>query len=279
MVEPAIGSSMSTDSSASVHSTAVVEAGARLGRGVSVGPFCYVRSQVVIGDGTKLVSHVTVLDQVSIGRDCRLHSGSVVGDLPQDVGFEGAESYVRIGDRCQIREGVTIHRGTGAGSTTEVGDDCMLMANSHLAHNVRLGNGVMMANGVLLAGHAEIGDNVFFGGAAMVHQFARVGRLAMVSGFTAAKRDVPPFCMTRAQTAGLMGLNSVGLRRAGISAADRLALKRAFKLLYLSGLNVSQALQKIEAELHSELTSELATFVRDSERGIADYVGDRRAGA
>ena len=260
-----------------IHPSAVVEPGARLDSGVVVGPFCYVQSEVEIGAGTELISHVTVLAHASIGSDCRLHSGSVVADLPQDVAFSGEVSYVRIGDRCRIREGVTIHRGTESGSSTLVGDDCMLMANSHLAHNVRLGNGVMMANGVLLAGHADIGDGVFFGGAAMVHQFARVGRLAMVSGFTAAKKDVPPFCMTRAQTAGVMGLNAVGLRRAGVSSVDRLQLKRAFRLLYRSGLNASQALQRIEADLDSDLVRELIEFVRSSERGIAAYVGRRGA--
>jgi UDP-N-acetylglucosamine acyltransferase len=264
---------MSASGGADVHPSAVVEPGARLGDGVRVGPFCYVQSAAEIGAGTELVSHVAVLAHATIGGQCRLHAGAVVGDLPQDIAYSGEESYVRVGDRCRIREGVTVHRGTAAGSSTVVGDDCMLMANSHLAHNVQLGARVTLANGVLLAGHVEVGDGVFMGGGAVVHQFARIGRLAMISGLTAVKRDVPPFCMTRALTAGIMGLNTVGLRRAGVGADDRLALKRAFKLLYRSSLNVTQALELIEAELDNDPVRELVTFVRASRRGIAPHAG------
>jgi UDP-N-acetylglucosamine acyltransferase len=264
--------------SVEIHPSAVVEEGVVLGEGVVIGPLSYVEAGVSIGAGTKLGPHVTVLRHSKIGEKCSLHSGAVVGDLPQDLAFGGDESYVEVGDRCQIRECVTIHRGTTPGSTTRVGDDCMLMACSHLAHNVQLGNSVILANGVLLAGHAQVGDHVFMGGNAMVHQFARVGRLAMISGATAAKKDVPPFCMTRAHTAGLMGLNTVGLRRASVGSRDRLALKRALKLLYRSGLNVSQALERIDQEAEGDLVAELADFVRSSERGICSWAASE-AGA
>ena len=258
----------------SIHATAVVEEGARLGAGVRVGPFCYVEADTTIGAGTRLVSHVAVLAHTTIGEDCTLHSFAAVGDVPQDVAFEGGESYVQIGDRCEIREGVTVHRGTKPGSSTTVGDDCMLMANSHLAHNVSLGNRVILANGVLLAGHAEVGDQVFMGGCAMVHQFARVGRLAMISGFTAAKKDVPPFCMRRALSADVMGLNVVGLRRSDLSKEDRLQLKRAFKILYRSGLNRSRAVERMRTELEGSAVDEMIEFVDTSQRGIASYVGE-----
>ncbi len=261
-----------------IHPTAVVEEGVELGEGVSIGPLSYLQAGVSIGAGTEIGPQVTVLEFSTVGKACRLHAGAVVGDLPQDVAFGGEESYVRIGDRCQIRECVTIHRGSTPGSSTVVGDDCMLMACSHLAHNVRLGDQVILANGVLLAGHAEVGDQVFMGGNAMVHQFARVGRLAMVSGATAAKRDVPPFCMTRAHTSGLMGLNTVGLRRAGVVSKDRLELKLALKLLYRSGLNISQALDRIDLETEGDLVAELSAFVRSSERGICSWAGSE-AGA
>ncbi len=259
----------------SIHPSAVVEEGAVLGDGVCVGPFCYVEGTAVLGEGTELVSHVAVLGHSTIGRECRLHPGAVVGDLPQDVAYEGAESYVRIGDRSSLREGVTVHRGTVEGSSTVVGDDCMLMANSHLAHNARIGDGVMLANGVLLGGHVEVGDRVFIGGNVGVHQFCRIGRLAMISGMTAVKRDIPPFCMTRELTTKVMSLNSVGLRRAGVSSADRLGLKRAFRLLYRSGLNLPSALERIEAEVESPLALELVEFARASKRGISGYVGGR----
>jgi UDP-N-acetylglucosamine acyltransferase len=249
----------------------VVEEGAVLGAGVSVGPLSYVQAGASVGTGTRIGPNVTVLEFSTIGEDCSLHAGAVVGDLPQDLAFGGDESYVSIGDRCAIRECVTIHRGTTPGSTTRVGDDCMLMACSHLAHNVQLGNRVILANGVLLAGHAEVGDQVFMGGNAMVHQFARVGRLAMISGATAAKKDVPPFCMTRAHTSGVMGLNTVGLRRASVGSEDRQQLKRALKLLYRSGLNVSQALERIGQEAEGDMVSELSDFVRASKRGICSW--------
>jgi UDP-N-acetylglucosamine acyltransferase len=254
-----------------IHPTAVVEDGVDLGDGVTIGPFSYLQTGVTVGDGTEIGPHVTLLEFSTLGEACHLHAGAVVGDLPQDIAFGGEESYVSIGDRCQIRECVTIHRGTVPGSSTVVGNDCMLMACSHLGHNVQLGNEVILANGVLLAGHAQVGDQVFMGGNAMVHQFARVGRLAMISGATAAKKDVPPFCMTRAHTAGVMGLNNVGLRRAGVASKDRLELKRALKLLYRSGLNVSQALERIDAETDGDLVAEFAAFVRASERGICSW--------
>ena len=255
-----------------IHPTAVIEDGAELAPDVSIGPFCYVEAGASIGAGTRLVSHVAILGETSIGEDCTVHSFAAIGDLPQDVAYGGEESYVRVGDRCQIREGVTIHRGTTPGSSTVVGDECMLMANSHLAHNVVLGNQVILANGVLLAGHVQVGDQVFMGGCAMVHQFARIGRLVMVSGFTAAKKDVPPFCMTRALSAEVMGLNVVGLRRAGFSKDDRLDLKRAFKILYRSGLGTTKAAERLRAEFDNELVTELVDFVDASQRGIASYV-------
>lgn len=267
------------ESPSGIHAKAVVESGAGLGEGVSVGPFSYVQAGATIGSGTVIGANVTVLQFTTVGEECRVHAGAVLGDLPQDVAFGGDESYVVIGDRCRIRECVTIHRGTTEGTTTRVGDDCMLMACSHLAHNVRLGDGVVLANGVLLAGHAQVADGVFMGGNAMVHQFARVGRLAMISGFTAVKKDVPPFCMTRAQTAGVMGLNVVGLRRAGVGPAERRALKSAFRLLYRSGLNVSQAVDRIASELEGDLITEFCEFVSSSERGISSYAAGRAKGA
>jgi UDP-N-acetylglucosamine acyltransferase len=234
-----------------------------------------VQAGATIGEGTRLVSHVVVLSGATVGREGSLHAGAVIGDLPQDLAFGGGETFVRVGDRCRLREGVTIHRGTVDGSTTVVGDDCMLMANSHVAHNCRLGDRVMMANGVLLAGHVEVGERVFLGGGTTVHQFTRIGRLAMVSGMSAVKRDVPPFCMTRELSSGVMGLNTVGLRRAGIGSEDRMALKRAFRILYRSGLALSRALERIEAEVDNLLAAELVEFIAGSKRGIAGYVGGR----
>jgi UDP-N-acetylglucosamine acyltransferase len=265
---------MSADiASAEIHPTAIVEPDAVLGSGVTIGPMSYVQSGAVIGAGTTLGPHVTVLGHTTVGKRCRIHAGTVLGDLPQDLSFEGVESFVRIGDDCWIREHVTVHRGTEEGSVTEIGNECLLMATSHVAHNCRVGERVILANGVALGGRVEVGDGVFAGGGSMVHQFCRVGRLAMLSGLTAVKRDVPPFMMTRTQTTCVMSLNTVGLRRAGISAEERRELKKAFRLLYRSGLNVSQAVERM-GELEGECARELVEFIGDSRRGISAWIGD-----
>jgi UDP-N-acetylglucosamine acyltransferase len=260
-----------------IHPTSAIEPGAKIGKNVSIGPFCYIRHDVEIGDDCVLDAHVTLLPYTSIGRNCHLHSNVVLGDLPQDVAFRDEPSYVSIGDNCTLREGVTIHRGTKAGTTTKVGDNCLLMAYSHLAHNVQLGNNVIVANGALLAGYVEVGERAFISGNCLVHQFARVGRLVMLAGGSAIHKDVPPFCMTRSTTLNkIMGLNTVGLRRAGFTSEERLTLKRAFKILYQSNLLIPEALAKLETEFDSDLTREMCDFIKKSQRGIAGYVRQRQ---
>lgn len=261
-----------------IHPTSAIESGAKIGKNVSIGPFCYIRHDVEIGDNCILDAHVTLLPYTSIGQNCHLHSNVVIGDLPQDVGFKDEPSYVRIGNNCTLREGVTIHRGTKAGTKTIVGDDCLLMAYSHLAHNVILGDRVIIANGALIAGYAEVGDRAFISGNCLVHQYARVGRLVMLSGGSAIHKDVPPFCMTRSTTLNkIMGLNTVGLRRAGFTSDERLTLKRAFKILYQSNLLIPEALTKLTTEFDSVLVSEICEFITKSQRGIAGYVRQRHS--
>lgn len=261
-----------------IHPTSVVEPGAELGPGVMIGPFCFVGSDVALGARVRLDSHVSIRGRTRLGDDCHVHAGAVLGDLPQDLAFDGADSAVLVGAGCDIREGVTIHRGTKPGTETVVGDDCLLMANSHLAHNVRLGDRVILANGALLGGYVELGDRVFVSGNCAVHQFVRVGRIAMLGGVSAIMCDVPPFMMTPTLTSAVMGLNVVGLRRAGVPAEERAALKRVFKLLYRSGLNVSQAVVRIEREVASDLAAEVCEFVRGSKRGICPHAGRSRRG-
>lgn len=259
-----------------IHPTAIVEAGARIAEDVEIGPFCYVASTVEIGQGTQLVSHVTLLGHTRLGANCKVHSGAVIGDVPQDVAYRGDISYVHIGDRCTLREGVTIHRGTQSESVTHVGHDCLLMAYSHVAHNVNVGNYVTIANNALIAGYAHIGDSVFISGNCLVHQFTRIGRLAMLSGGTAIQKDVPPFCMTRSlSTNTIMGLNVVGLRRAGFSAQERQLLKRALDILYRSSLNTSQAVQYLREQMAHPLIQEFCDFISASKRGICHFVRPR----
>jgi UDP-N-acetylglucosamine acyltransferase len=255
-----------------IHPTAVIESGAQLGEDVTVGAFAFIDSHVQIGDRTIIAPHATILRYTTLGSDCQVHANAVLGDLPQDLAYQDQESYVKIGNNCAIREGVTIHRGTKFETTTEVGDECLLMAHSHVAHNAKLGHRVILANGALVAGYAEIGDRAFISGNCLVHQFARVGRLAMMAGGAAVQKDIPPFCITRSMSPNtVIGINTVGMRRAGFSTEERLIMKRAFKVLYQSGLNVSQALIQL-AEFDSPLVAEFREFVQSSQRGICKFI-------
>ena len=252
----------------SVHPTAVVSSRARLGRDVVVGPYAVVEDDVVIGDGTEIRAHAIVKRFTTLGALNRVHEGAVVGGEPQYVSFTGVESHVEIGDRNTIREGVTIHRSTKEGGATVVGSDCFLMACSHVGHDCRVGDRVILANSVALGGHVDVGDRAFLGGGAGVHQFCRVGRLAMVGGLSAVKQDALPFVITDGVPARAVGLNVVGLRRAGFPPPQRSALKRAFRLLVRSGLPLAEALERLSA-LSDPLADEMAAFVRGSKRGFA----------
>lgn len=257
------------------HPTAVIEPGARLDADVEVGPCAFIAAGAVIGAGCRIGPHATVYGGVTLGAGCRVHAGAVLGDLPQDTGFQGGASFVRIGAQCIIREGVTIHRGTKPDTATVIGDGCFLMANSHVAHNAVVGQHVVIANGALLAGYVEVGDRCFISGNVCIHQFVRVGRLAMLGGGAGISKDVPPFCTMRPVALNsVAGLNVVGMRRAGLSAADRLEVRRAFKLLYRSALNAQQAVAVLRAQFQSGPASEFAAFVAQSRRGICRMADD-----
>ena len=260
----------------SIHATAVIDPKARLGCNVTVGPFAVIAAEVEIGDDSVIGPHVTILPYTTLGKACRVHAGAVLGDLPQDLAFKNETSYVRIGNGVTIREGVTIHRGTKAGTVTEVGDGCFLMAQAHLAHNVRLASHVILVGGVLLAGYVEVGERAILSGHVVVHQFVRIGRLAMIGGAAAVGKDVPPFCMVGAMTVNrVAGLNVIGMRRAGLPPDQRKAVKAAFGALYRSGLNVSQAIEKIKAVAEAgSPAAEIATLVEASKRGICGYGAD-----
>ena len=258
-----------------IHQTAIVESGVQLGADVTIGPFSYIRSGACIGDGCRLGPHVTIHGGTVLGAGCAVHAGAVLGDLPQDLGFRECESRLHVGARCVIREGVTLHRGSGEGTATEIGDGCFLMAFSHCGHNVRLGHGVIVANGALFAGHVTVGDRAFVSGNAMVHQFCRIGRLAMIGGGSGVSKNLPPFCTTHPITINrVAGLNTIGMRRAGLQNDERLEIKRVYGVLYHSGLNTKQALKRIEQTFHSSLATEIRNFVKESERGICPWVRD-----
>ena len=263
-----------------IHPTAIIEPGAELGIDVQIGPYAYVAATARIGDGCRLAPHAVVLEHTTLGARCKVHSGAVLGDLPQDLSFKNdAPSYVVTGDDCVFREGVTIHRGTKPGTTTRIGNHVYMMANSHAAHNCEVGDHVILANGVLLAGYVMVGERCFFGGSSGVHQFCHIGRLAMVGAAHIATKDLPPFCITPTSGASLVaGLNTIGLRRAGFTAGQRAQIKQAFNLLYRSGLNTTQAKERLRAELANPFAAEFADFLDHAQRGICrpafDTAGD-----
>jgi len=257
-----------------IHETAVVEKGAEVGSDVSIGPFSYVQSGATIGAGCSIGPHVTILSHTSVGDGTEVHSGAVLGDMPQDTGFENTDTFVKIGAKCIIREGVTVHRGTKEGTSTEIGDGCFLMAFSHFAHNVKLAPGVIVANGALLGGYVEVGEKVFISGNCVVHQFVKIGRVAMLGGACGVSKDVPPFCTVLPLHANeIVGLNVVGLRRAGLSPEERKQIKGAFRILYQSGLNVAQATGKIRDTFNSGPALEFCDFVESADRGICRLGG------
>ena len=252
-----------------IHPNAIVEPGAQLGADVRIGPLAYVAATAVLGDGCILAPHAVVLDHTTLGARCTVHSCAVIGDLPQDLSFGGEPSYVVAGDDCTFREGVTIHRGTKPGTTTRIGHHVFMMANSHAAHNCEVGDHVIMANGTLLGGYVTVGERSFIGGGAAVHQFCHIGRLAMVGAMGTITKDLPPFCTSLSSANSRVGgLNLVGLRRAGLDAAQRAQIKQAFATLYRSGLNTSQAQDRLRAETGNPFAAEFAEFLAQATRGI-----------
>jgi UDP-N-acetylglucosamine acyltransferase len=252
-----------------VHPTAIVDPNAKLGANVEIGPFSIIGAHVTIGDNTIVQSHVVIEAEVAIGRRNFIGHGAIIGVPPQDVSFSlERKTKVEIGDDNIFREYCTIHRGSPDGSATKIGDKNFLMAGAHIGHNCVIGNDVIIANNCLLAGHVRVDDGAFLGGGSTFHQFMHVGRLVMVQGSSAFGKDLPPFVIAAERNA-VFGLNIVGLRRGGFSANDRNEIKDAFKLVYLSGLNTSQALDKAATITFGAPAREFLDFVANAKkRGI-----------
>lgn len=256
------------DPSAEVASSARVHPEARIGPGASIADFCVIEQDVVIGAGCRLEPHVYVKRWTTMGERNEISAGTVLGTDPLDKNFGGARSYLRIGNGNKIREHFTISRGTAPESVTEIGDDNYIMTSGHIAHNCRIGNATVIASCALVAGYAEVQDQAFISGGVLIHQFSKVGRLALVSGNTRVNLDAPPFFTYSGMYVEAKGLNLIGLRRAGFGAEQISALKRAYRLLYRSGLKLEEALQRIESEVATGEARELVAFVRSSRRGI-----------
>ena len=256
-------------SGAKIHLTALLDAGARLGDDVEIGPFSIIGPEVVIGDDTIVQSHVVIEGEVAIGTRNFIGHGAVIGAPPQDVSFTPErKTRVEIGNDNVIREYCTIHRGSAEGSATKIGDNNFLMAGAHLGHNCAIGNNVIIANNCLLGGYVRVDDGAFLGGGGVFHQHMRIGRLGLTQGASGFSKDIPPFLIA-AEINYVFGVNVIGLRRAGFSGRDRDEIKAAFKLLYMSGLNISQALKKAATMEFGAPAREFFAFVAAAgKRGI-----------
>lgn len=265
---------------AKIHPSAIVDPNAKFGAGVEIGPFSVIGPHVTIDEKTTVQSHVVIEAEVAIGRGNFIGHGAIIGVPPQDVSFSAErKTKVEIGDNNIIREYCTIHRGSPDGSATRIGDRNFLMAGAHVGHNCVIGNNVVIANNCLLAGYVRVDDGAFLGGGSTFHQFMHIGRLVMVQGSSAFGKDLPPFVVA-AERNSVFGLNTVGMRRAGLNANDRDGIKEAFKVIYLSGLNTSQALDKAKTMTFGAPAREFLDFVAKSKkrgicplkRGIGDDV-------
>jgi UDP-N-acetylglucosamine acyltransferase len=254
-----------------IHPTAIVDPGARIAETASIGPFCVIGADVEIESGTQLMAHVYVEGPVSIGADNTFYPYSTVGVAPQDLKYHGERSETRIGHRNRIREFVTIHRGTeGGGMITRLGSDNLLMAYTHIAHDVQLGDHTVLANGVTLAGHVLVGDWAVIGAFSGVHQFCRIGRHSMIGGYSVVTQDVLPFSTTVSpREIKVFGANRTGLERRGFASETIDGLQTAFRLLTRAKLNTTQALERIRAEIPpSAELEEMIAFLQASERGV-----------
>jgi len=255
---------------ANIHPSAVVSSRARIGRDCHIGPYSIVGDEVELGDGVRLESHCVVDGRTIIGAGTRVFPFVSIGLAPQDLKYKGEPSETRIGKRNNIREFVTIHRGSaGGGMLTQTGDDCLIMAQAHIAHDCKLGDGVIMANAATLAGHVNIEDRANVGAYSGVHQFCRVGREAYIGGYSVVVKDALPFALTVGNHARCFGLNTTGMKRRGYSREVIKSLHHAFRLLLSSKLNTSQALEQIRQLIPDcREVAELVRFIESSQRGV-----------
>ena len=255
----------------SVHATAIVDPAARIADSAEIGPYCIVGADVEIGPGTRLMANVFMEGPLHVGEDNTFFPYSTVGVAPQDLKYKGERSSTRIGNRNKIREFVTIHRGTeGGGMVTSIGDDNLLMAYVHVAHDALVGSGIVLANGVTLAGHVTVGDYAVVGAFSGVHQFCRVGRGSIIGGYSVITQDVLPFSSTVSERENhIFGANKIGLQRRGVAAEAIDNLHTTFRLLTRAGLNTSQAVERIRGEVApSPELDELLDFIASSKRGF-----------
>lgn len=255
----------------SVSQLAVVSKSAKIADGVEIGPFAIIEDGVELASGVKVWPHAHVCNGTVVGEGTEIHMGAVVGHLPQDLVFDkNKKTKTVIGKKCVIREYATIHRSTDEAIPTSVGDNCYLMAVSHVGHDCHIGNNSIIANCALLAGHVTVEDGVFISGNVVVHQFCRIGAISIIGGFTGVNKDVPPYMLVRGPSV-VRSVNLIGLRRAKFSRELIDNIKEAYKFLYLSNLNTAQAIEEIKKLKPSKELNHLVEFIQGSKRGICKY--------
>ncbi|MGC6285298.1 MAG: acyl-ACP--UDP-N-acetylglucosamine O-acyltransferase [Polaribacter sp.] len=248
---------------------AYVHPQAKIARNVVVEPFTTISNNVTIGSGSWIGSNVTIMEGAVIGKNCRIFPGSVISAIPQDLKFNDEETTVVIGNNVTIRECVTINRGTSDRMRTEIGDNCLIMAYSHIAHDCHVGNNCIFSNNSTLAGHVTVGDNVVLAGMVAVHQFASVGSHAFVTGGSLVRKDVPPFVKAAREPLSYVGINSIGLRRRGFTSEKIREIQNIYRILFQKNYNNSQAIEIIEAEMEATPErDEIIQFIKNSHRGI-----------
>ena len=253
-----------------IHETAVIHPDAKIGKDVSVGPYSVIENNVTVGDGTSIGPHVVIKEFTKIGKNNRIFQFASVGEIPQDLKFGGEETWLEIGDNNTIREYVTLNRGTGeGGGITRIGNNCLLMANVHVAHDCLIGNNVIMANCVTLAGHVTIEDSAVLGGLVAIHQFVRIGPYSMIGGYSAVTRDIAPYITASGNRAKPYGLNQIGLKRNGFSDEEIKVLKDCYRTVFRSSEPLEDAVKNIREKYpDSDRVQYLADFIENSERGI-----------
>lgn len=242
---------------------------AKIASSVVIDPFVTIDQNVEIGEGTRICSNVTILEGSRIGKNCVIFPGAVVGAIPQDLKFRGEETLAIIGDNTTLRECVTINRGTASKGSTIVGNNCLIMAYSHVAHDCRVGDNVIMSNGTQLAGEVVVDNHAVIGGGTLIHQFCHIGPHVMIQGGALVNKDIPPYVKAAREPIAYAGINSIGLRRRNFSNDTIRDIQEIYRYLYLSSMNVSDAIERIEAELPAtKERDEIILFVRNSKRGI-----------
>ena len=256
-----------------IHSSAVIDPTAEIAENVEIGPYAVIGPKAKLATGVKIMPNA-YLEHCDIGEGTVIHPGAVIGTAPQDLGFKGEETRVVVGKNSLIREHATINRASGEGNVTHIGDSCMLMTGTHVAHNCHVGNNVILANLATIAGHVTVGDYAFLGGTTVVHQNVRIGEMTIMGGFTGTRQDLPPYAKAEGRPAGIIGINTVGLKRRGLNLEERTNLKKAFNLIWFSDLNTHQAIEKIREELPTNKYIEnLIDFMLTSKRGVTKLAG------